>query len=162
MFDNTLINLLIKLNNDCYDNKNHYGIVINKKYDLLNDDIKQLVSKGIDIKDYINFVETHILNIINHDLNINDIVILNIGVKTLQTLITIMIDKDNKSMIFDYDNVNNEFYKMIIRIINNKTLIYLEYSDNEGRIVIRNKNDKLVFRENTKIIKNPLYDIKLL
>ena len=99
-----------------------------------------------------------------YDLKIYDYIVINIGVDTLYSLIK------NKDLLFSDKSIGisiSDLHNKIIDIVsvyfyNENVVILFEYSDNEGRMIVKNKNKNFKGRPKIKFIKFPLYNFKMI
>ena len=147
--------------------KNNYNEIelLDLKLDLLNSNLKNEFLYGVQYEYFIDILHNEIINCILYDLVLYDYIVINIGVKTLKSLIIddnlVFTDKSVSIPISDLherilnDIVSVYFYKKDI-------IILFEYSDNEGRMIVKPKDSKFQTRSNIKFFNFPLYNFIIL
>jgi hypothetical protein len=163
----TLIKLIMDIQNKIRttQKKNYREMeLLDMKRELLYNNLKNEFLYGVKYKYFTNILHNEIINSMLYDLVLYDYVVINIGVKTLKSIIkndNIIFSKKSISIpISDLDDgilniVSVYFYKEDI-------IIHFEYSDNEGRMIIKPKDNIFKSRPNIRIIDFPLYNFIIL
>ena len=163
----TLIKLIEKQQNEKRTLQKQYFIestMAETKINLLNSYIKKEFKNGIPYNLFLKVINNEIINCILYDLIIYEMVVINLGKKTLFSMLN-NIDFD---LLKDKFSITIPMIKNhIINIINvyfkkEGIMIILEVSDNEGRMIIKPKDRRVKLRPNIKFIDFSLYDYVIL
>jgi len=164
----TLIKLIKNIQNDMRSNEKktyNESSILDMKLSLLQNNLNKEFSKGVSYNNFLEILNNEIINCIFFDLVIYDYVILNIGLKTLKSLLINSndIEFDGNTISIPIGILKQEILDIVsIFFYKEDTIILFEYSDEEARMVIKNKNNKLKSRSNIKFMKFPLYNFRLL
>ena len=111
----------------------------NNKLSLIKTDIIKEFKKGIPINIYLTYLSYYLDDKILFDTDEYDYIIINIGTNILKDMINKLVYFD-EPRVYRIDDIKDEYLALILSIYsNNDIIICLEYSDNEGRIVLVNK-----------------------
>jgi hypothetical protein len=163
----TLIKLIIDIQNKIRitQKKNYKEIgLLDMKLELLYNNLKNEFLYGVKYKYFTDILHNEIINCMLYDLILYDYVVVNIGIKTLKSLII------NDDIIFSNKSISipiSDLYKKILDIVSvyfykEDIIILFEYSDNEGRMIIKPKYDIFKSRPNIRFINFPLYNFTIL
>jgi|SaaInlStandDraft_6_1057023.scaffolds.fasta_scaffold03531_3 hypothetical protein len=132
----------------------------NKKLNLIKNDIIKEFKKGIPINIYLSYLTYYLDDKIIFDTDEFDYIIINIGTNILKNMINKLVYFD-EPQIYGIDCIKDEYLALILSIYSNNDIITcLEYSDNEGRIVLVNKYKLNKHRTTTKIYNDfAFYDL---
>jgi len=162
----TLIRLVKNIQNELRTNQKknfNESSILEAKICLLQNNLKNEFSSGIKYNYFLEILNNEIINCILFDLVLYDYVVFNIGVKMLKSLI---IDKNiqfNKTISIPITLLKPEILDIVsVYFYKEDIVILFEYSDDEGRMIVKNKNTEVKSRSNVKFIKFPLFNLKLL
>lgn len=134
------------------------------KINLLNSYFKKEFGKGIPYNDFLRIINNEVINCLLYDLVDYDVVIINLGKKTLISMLKDIDSDVIKNKIFiEISNIKNHILN-IITVFHKKEniLISLEVTDNEARMVIKPYKSIKLIRPNIKFINFPLYNYTIL
>lgn len=163
----TLIKLIMDIQNNLrIIQKKSYNEteLINSKLLLLYNNLQSEFKDGVEYKYFTDILHNEIVNCMLYDLEFYDYIVINIGLETLYSLIK------NKNIVFSDKSVSISIADLHYKIIDivsvyfykESIIILFEYSDNEGRIIVKKKDKTISGRPNIKFIKFPLYNFKMI
>lgn len=163
----TLIKLIMDIQNNLrIVQKKSYNEteLINSKLLLLYNNLQSEFKDGVEYKYFTDILHNEIVNCMLYDLEFYDYIVINIGLETLYSLIK------NKNIVFSDKSVSISIADLHYKIIDivsvyfykESIIILFEYSDNEGRIIVKKKDKTISGRPNIKFIKFPLYNFKMI
>ena len=138
--------------------------LLDSRINLIYNNLKDVFKFGVEYKYFINILHNEIINCILYDLVLYDYVVINIGIKTLYSL---MKDKDTKfndrAESVPIMKLKNNILDIISVYFHKENIIILfEYSDCEGRMVIKPRDHMFKSRPHIKFIEFPLYNFMML
>ena len=163
----TLIKLIMDIQNNLrIIQKKSYNEteLINSKLLLLYNNLQSEFKDGVEYKYFTDILHNEIVNCMLYDLEFYDYIVINIGLETLYSLIK------NKNIVFSDKSVSISIADLHYKIIDivsvyfykESIIILFEYSDNEGRIIVKKKDKTISGCPNIKFIKFPLYNFKMI
>ncbi len=163
----TLIKLIENIQNDKRLLEKKYFLKSNMedtKVNLIDTYIKKEFKNGILYKNFLRVINNEIFNCLVYDLFIYDMVIINLGKKTLNSMVfDLDINSVENNLQIPINKIKNHILNIISVFYNNENIIImLEVSDNEGRMVIKPKDEKIKSRPNIKFIDFSLYNYIIL
>jgi len=133
------------------------------KLKLIKPDIIKQFKKGIPIDVYLTYLTYYLDDKVLFDTDDYDYIIINIGTNILKGMINKLVSSDDHQ-IYGVDDIKDKYLNLFASIYSTYDVITcLEYSDNEGRIVLINKYKKYEHRSPTKIYNDfAFYNLFLL
>ena len=125
------------------------------KLELIKSIVNKEFKKGITSDIYLTYLSYYIDDKVLFDMDDNDYLVINVGKNILKGMLNRLVYFNVNFKIYEIDEIDNKYLGLITSIYEcNDIIMCLEYSDNEGRIILANKYNKNRHRRSTKILND--------
>ena len=110
------------------------------KLQLIKSIVNNEFKKGISSDVYLTYLSYYIDDKVLFDMDDNDYIVINVGINILKGMLNRLVYFNDDLKIYEIEEIENKYLGLIASIYEcNDIIMYLEYSDNEGRIILSNK-----------------------
>lgn len=163
----TIIKLIENIQNEKRTQEKKYFIessMTDTKINLIKSYINTEFSNGVPYNIFLRVINNEIINCMLYDLIIYDMVVLNLGKNTLNSMLkNIDYDSLKNNLSINVNLIKNHILNIITVYYKKEgIMIMLEVSDNEGRMIIKPKDSKFRTRPQIKFSDFSLYNYIIL